>query len=192
MRRTRGLVVAAVGVGLPVLGHLAGGGTLDAGPVALVTLALVAALCVTASAKTWTTGRLAFALAGIALLVHGTLWLGHGPHAGSAQPGVGHHAANTLAAAGGAPLFGHSMGVSQPMLLAHLAALALSIALLRRGENLLLWLWFMARRVLVGLLVPFARLTSTGGPAVAGSVPTLRSFCRASGGPRAPPHLAST
>lgn len=191
MRQTRGLVVAAVGVGLPVLGHVVGGGTLDVAPAALLTLALVSILCVIASDKTWTTGRLTFALVGIALLVHGTMWLGHESHAGLPQSGAGHHVANTLAAAPGATLTEHSMGASLPMLLAHLAALALSIALLRRGETLLLWLWSAARRALFGLLDPLSRPTSPSAPVVAGLSAALRSFCRASGGPRAPPHLAS-
>jgi hypothetical protein len=191
MRRTRGLVVAAVGVGLPVLGHLAGGGTLDVAPSALFALTLVAALCVTASARAWTTGRLTVALAGIAVLVHGTLWLGHEPHVGSWPTAAGHHLASTTAAASGAPLPSHSMGASLPMLLAHLAALVLAIALLRRGETLLLWLWSVARRVLVGLLVPPTRPSTTSARVTAGLVLTPDSCCLVSGGPRAPPHLAS-
>lgn len=190
--RARGLVVAAVGVGLPVVGHVAAGGTVDVSPVALLPLGLAVTLCVTASAKTWTMLRLAVALVAVGLLVHGALWLGQVSQASSPLDATTtHHLGQAMAVGSGAHVTGHSMAMSTPMLLAHVAALVLSVWLLRRGETLLLWMWAQAQRLLSGPVFPAGCPHPPSPNSTATKPLDWTSLALVSGGPRAPPQLAS-
>lgn len=191
--RARGLVVAAVGVGLPTIGHVAAGGTVHVSPVALLPLGLAVTLCVTASAKTWTIFRLTVALVAVGLLVHGALWLGQVSQVSSQLDDVtAHHLGDATAVGSSAHLAGHSMGLSTPMLLAHVAALVLSVWLLRRGETLLLWMWAQAQRLLSGPVFSAIVAPSASPRATAAEALDWTSLALVSGGPRAPPQLAST
>ena len=158
-------------------------------PVTLLPLALVAALCVTASARTWTVARLAVALTGVGVVTHAALWAGHGQTGSDAiAPGLAHHATTTGAAIDAASA--HGWGLSPQMALAHVVAVALSVVLLRHGEVLLLWLVTLAERLLRperGLLSP----PDLRGFASSGVAPVLSSLVGAHGGQRAPPQLAS-
>ena len=190
--RARGLVVALVGFGLPVLAHVSAGGSVSLPPVTLLPLAVVATLCVTASSKVWTFWRLALALSGVGVLTHAALWAGQAPIGPSdvhlaMHAAAGQTAPSAMAGGGMAEsATGHAMGLSPLMVAAHLMALALSVILLRQGEVLWLWLTNLVRRrrpqqvAIIRATYPRAQ------------TPRRRSTAEgrlylASGGPRAPP-----
>jgi hypothetical protein len=158
-------------------------------PVTILPLALIAALCVTASAKTWTVARLTVALTGVGVAAHAALWAGHGvPGADGSSPELAHHAALSSGVSDAASA--HALGLSPDMVLAHIAAVALSVALLRHGETLLLWLATLAER----LAMPEGRLVTppdVRGFAASRQTPALSTLIGTYGGQRAPPQLVS-
>lgn len=198
----RGLAVAALGAALPVAAHVAAGGSVSVPVVALLPLALAAALCVTASAKTWTVARLTAALAAMGVVTHTALWMGHSPPAdGASSPLLTHHGSLGVAPLGSPALqpadsgsesaggfLSALFGLTPAMTVAHVAAVALSVVLLRHGETFLLWLWSLAQRIFTpgeSHVAAPRTFTFTAGRRVA----ALACHTGIAGGPRAPPQL---
>lgn len=181
-RLLRGFVVAGVGLGLALAGHVVGGGTLPLEPWLLLPTALAAAACVLASSRNWSLSRLISALAGLQVFVHATVWLASGPQA--AAPGGTLVEAHHHASASGSP-------ATVTALLGHSLAVIVTALVLRRGERVLVLLWRCARaRVCLAqprLLLPLG----SGMATVADRTARLVSEALASADPsRAPPRPA--
>ncbi len=144
LRPARALLVSVAGIGVGLIGHGAGGGSLD-DVLALVAPALLLGLAagLVVSRLTWTAPRVAAALLAQQALAHGLAWVTSSP--GSVHPRLGGLADSHAAMA-------HDHAALTPrMLAAHVvAAVAFAVALVPADRALsMLAAW--VRRVVVVL-----------------------------------------
>lgn len=170
LRVARGLVVAGLGAALPVFAHVTAGGAASVTPLTAAVIALVAMVCVNASARPWTAGRLIVVLSLTQLAVHGSLAMSH-------RHGVAHEASSS------------HMSASGPMLLTHAAALLLTVLLLRQIDQLVLWILDAAQRFLSPPRLPTLAVIATVGFDLAAQSPGLGRTPRTDRS-RGPPALA--
>lgn len=181
LRAARGAAVAAVGLLLAVAGHVAGGGDAGPGSLGLPVALLVLAGCVLASSSSWTRGRLLVALAGVQVVVHGSLLLaspsaGTDPRLAGLASSTAHHAHD------------HAAALTPAMLAGHVVAVGLAALLLARVDVAVVVLWHLARRVLLPALPASVALPHAAGTLVAPALVRVRTAARtASASRRGPP-----
>lgn len=145
LRAARGVVVAAVGLLLAVAGHVVGGGDTAPGALGIPVAGLVVAACILASSRSWTPARLLTALAGVQVLVHGSLLLG--APSGTVDPRLA-----SVAATHAGHAHDHAAALTPGMLVAHVVAVVLAALVLARVDVAVVVLWHLARRLLLPAL----------------------------------------
>jgi hypothetical protein len=141
--------VAAAGVVIAEMGHVAGGGS--AGSSAVLVPMVLAAVGVAAvlSRVSWTVPRVAAGLTAIQVIVHGALWLGAG--SASTHPRLSGLARDTLPTA-----HDHAMALTPSMVLAHLVAAVGTAVLLAAVDATWRLLAAFGRRLLRAATPPLA------------------------------------
>ena len=149
LARVAGLGIAAYG--LAVGAHVAAGGGLPGWPAGLMLTALLGVLGVAFTTRRRRLPALLGALTAAQVVLHVILSLLDAPESSCGLVAVGHHVATSSCDPSAATTGSVAMAMpSLPMLLAHLAATAVTAWVLARGEA---WLW----RTLQGVLaVPVA------------------------------------
>ena len=139
-RVLRGVVIAAVGLGMAAAGHSYGGGTFGPTPAGVLLLVLTGAACVLLSNRRWTPQRLAVALTCMQALTHAVRWFDAGGRV--ADPRL------SLVTTADPAAHAHSLqaGLSWGMVLAHLVAVAAAAMLLAGLERAALSLRALAQR----------------------------------------------
>ncbi len=151
LRAARGAVVAVVGLLLAVAGHAAAGGSASPGSLGIPVGLLVVAACIVASSRSWTAPRLVGALAGVQVVVHGSLLLS------TPSAHVDPHLAGLATVASGHG-HDHAAAVTPGMMVAHAVATALAALVLARVDVAMTVLWHLARRLLLPALTAAVRL----------------------------------
>jgi hypothetical protein len=181
-RALRGAVVASVGLGVAVAGHVHAGGTLTVGPLGVLVALVVVGACVLVSRTQWGVARLLAALAGMQVAVHACLWFESGSHEADTRlagllDATGTHA---HAHAGGA--------LSARMLLAHLVAVVVAAVLLAGLDAAVVVIGALARRLRPVVVVPVPATAPARATRATPSLPAW-ALARSSVVRRGPPAL---
>lgn len=137
----RGVVAASAATFVALFSHVAGGGAVPGFLGILAPLTLSTTVCVLLAGRRLSVVRLALSVSASQFLFHSLFVLGTPAVGGGAHSHHGHHAASLL---------GSSGTLVRPegdaMWLAHLLAAIMTIALLHRGERVLIALLTLMRR----------------------------------------------
>lgn len=198
-RLARGWVTAVVSVVVAAVSHVAGGGALPGSLGAVLALTFAGLASVALAGKTLSRVRLSVSVLVSQFAFHALFGLGAGSVPMSMTgPVSGHHHGAMLVemtASAGSP---GPMPVDPSMWVAHVAAAAVTIVLLRRGERAFWAVLALARTALVAVLPPFVHtICPSSTPPIRlrfalGDRPALRELVvlRAGRSLRGPPTLA--
>ncbi|EWS80985.1 hypothetical protein [Brachybacterium phenoliresistens] len=180
LRLVRGALAATLATAVALLGHVLGGGDVPAWAGIALPWWLSITVCTVLAGSRFSVARLAMAVAASQGLFHLLFVVGtpsRGAAALSDAPGVHLHLGASLPVASqpagslGAEHLAHAAQLSGPMLLGHLAATAATVAVLHRGESVLLRALELATlvgailaRVLTPLRVPDLHLPARRRP----------------------------